>query len=65
MQDSRSILNNLTSRKFLVALGSLISATLLCWNHMIADGVYSVVMVATVGAYLTANVIQKNIPKTQ
>lgn len=63
MQDSGSSLNSFTSRKFLVAIGSLVSATILCWNHMIADGVYSVVMIATVGAYLTANVAQKNITK--
>lgn len=49
----------LLSRKFLVALGSLISASLLCWNGHIADGVYSAVVIATVGAYQTANVMQK------
>lgn len=50
-------------RKFVVALGSLASATLLCWHGHIADGVYSAVMIATVGAYLAANVSQKAVTK--
>jgi hypothetical protein len=47
------------SRKFIIALVSIISCTVLVLNKSIADGVYSAVMVATVGAYLAANVIQK------
>lgn len=51
--------DKLLSRKFLVAFGSLISASVLCYTGHIADGVYSAVMIATVGAYLAANVMQK------
>lgn len=47
------------SRKFLLAVGSLISAHILCYTGHIADGVYSAVMLATVGAYMAANVGQK------
>lgn len=47
------------SRKFILALLSLISATALCITGHIADGVYSAVIIATVGAYMTANVAQK------
>ncbi len=47
------------SRKFILALLSLASATGLCITGNIADGVYSAVVIATVGAYLTANVAQK------
>lgn len=47
------------SRKFILALLSLISATVLCVTGHIADGVYSAVVIATVGAYMTANVAQK------
>ena len=47
------------SRKFILALLSLISATVLCITGHIADGVYSAVAIATVGAYMTANVAQK------
>lgn len=48
------------SRKFILALLSLISATALCVTGHVADGVYSAVaFCATVGAYMTANVAQK------
>ena len=47
------------SRKFILALLSLASATALCYTGHIADGVYSAVVIATVGAYLAANVTQK------
>ena len=50
---------SLLSRKFLLAMSTLISNHYLVANHFIADGVYSAVMIATVGAYLTANVVQK------
>jgi hypothetical protein len=54
----------MTSRKFILALLSLLSATLLCAFDKIADGVYSAVVIATVGAYLAANVTQKITEKT-
>ncbi len=47
------------SRKFLLALLSLASATGLVWSGQIADGVYSAVVIATVGAYIAGNVTQK------
>lgn len=47
------------SRKFILALLSLASATGLCLYGHISDGVYSAVVIATVGAYMTANVTQK------
>jgi hypothetical protein len=47
------------SRKFLLATATLASATWLVYSGHIADGVYSAVVIATVGAYLTANVAQK------
>lgn len=48
-----------TSRKFLLALAVIASATALVCFEKIADGVYSAVVIATVGAYLTSNVAQK------
>lgn len=48
-----------TSRKFILAVLTLASATWLCRSGYIADGVYSAVVIATVGAYLAANVSQK------
>jgi hypothetical protein len=51
----------LGSRKFILALFSLASATTLCWLGNIADGVYSAVVIATVAAYITGNVAQKQV----
>lgn len=52
-------MNRYASRKFLLAFASLVSATSLVWMGHISDGVYSAVVIATVGAYLAANVGQK------
>ena len=49
------------SRKFILAALALISATVLCYLGHIADGVYSAVVIATVGAYLAANVAQRKV----
>ena len=51
------------SRKFLLSVASLLSATGLVAFGMIADGVYSAVVIATVGAYITGNVAQKAVVK--
>ncbi len=48
-------MEKLTSRKFILAVLALASATGLCWFGHIADGVYATVVTATVGAYMTAN----------
>lgn len=47
------------SRKFLLAFAALASATWLTYTGHIADGVYSAVVIATVGAYVAGNVAQK------
>lgn len=49
----------MSSRKFILALLSCASCTALCAFGLIADGVYSAVMIATIGAYSAANVGQK------
>lgn len=51
------------SRKFILALLSLVSATGLVAFGLIADGVYSAVVIATVGAYIAGNVAQKAVEK--
>ena len=52
-------MNRFASRKFLLSLLSLVSASALVWFAKIDGGVYSAVMVATVAAYITGNVVQK------
>lgn len=47
------------SRKFLLAVLVLISASVLVWTNHIADGVYSAVIIADIAAYLASNVTQK------
>ena len=54
------IINKITSRKFILTVLTLLSATTLCFTGNIADGVYSTVVIASVGAYITGNVLQKN-----
>ena len=51
------------SRKFLLSAASLLSATGLVAFGMIADGVYSAVVIATVGVYVAGNVTQKALAK--
>jgi hypothetical protein len=52
-------MNKFTSRKFLLSLLTLTSATWLVYAGHIADGVYSAVVIATVASYITGNVAQK------
>lgn len=56
-------LQRLLSRKFLLAMASVLSCSLLVWFGKINDGVYSAVMLATLAAYLSANVMQKQAEK--
>lgn len=48
-----------SSRKFILATLSLLAASVLVWFGRISDGVFSSVVIASVGAYLAANVGQK------
>lgn len=52
-------MKHIASRKFLLALATVASATWLVAAGHIADGVYSAVVIAAVGGYLAANVTQK------
>lgn len=46
-------------RKFFVAMSSIISCSLLTYFGYIHEGVYSAVMLGTIGAYIAGNVTQK------
>lgn len=58
-------LSTFGGRRFLLALGSGISTTVLQWNGKLdAPGAtYAMVVIATVAAYITGNVAQKKIEK--
>ena len=51
------------SRKFVVAMSAIASASWLVYSGHIADGVYSAVVIAAVGGYLAANVTQRAVVK--
>ena len=61
---SEAALAKFSSRKFILAMTAVLTSTFLVWFAKISDGVYSAVMLATLGAYLTANVMQKQVEKT-
>lgn len=52
------------SRKFVMSMGVVISASVLVWFGRIDAGVYSAVVIAVVGGYLAANVTQKKLVDT-
>lgn len=47
-------------RKFIIALLAILCTTLLVAYAKITDGVYSTVLIATIGAYIAGNVTQKS-----
>jgi hypothetical protein len=52
-------MNKFLSRKFAIALASLVSASYLAMESVIGAGDYKAVIIATVGAYIAGNVAQK------
>jgi len=55
--------SRMTSRKFLLALVTLGTASMLLWFGRIEPMVWRDVVIATVGAYITANVTQRVMTK--
>lgn len=51
----------LGGRRFLLVVSTQISVTALVWAGKISDDVYSVVVLATVAAYITGNVAQRSV----
>jgi predicted PurR-regulated permease PerM len=52
-------LDTFGGRRFLLTVATQISVTALVWFAKISDDVYSVVVLATVAAYITGNVVQR------
>lgn len=56
-------MGRLASRKFILAMATLGVTAWLCAAGHIHEGVYSAVVIATVGAYIAGNLGQKFITK--
>lgn len=63
MTDEAQTSNRYASRKFILALLALIALAALCWFRLIDGSQFITGLVATVGAYMTANVSQKAVTK--
>ena len=54
-------LDAIGGRRFLLTVAAQLSCNVLVWFGKISDDVYSVVILATVAAYITGNVMQRRI----
>lgn len=52
-------INCLGGRRFLLTVGCGLATTILVWYGKISDEVYATVIIATVGAYIAGNTMQK------
>lgn len=52
-------IERLGGRKFLLSLGCGFVTSLLCYFGKISDAIYAMVILGTVGAYITGNTVQK------
>lgn len=53
-----SLLQRVGGQKFILSMVVVLLTTLLCWFSKIEPGIYSVVIVAVVGAFVAGDVIQ-------
>ena len=53
------MLSKVGGRRFLLSVGCGAVTAILAWNGKITDVAYSAVVIATVGAYIGGNVLQK------
>lgn len=56
-----TLIESIGGRKFVMTLGCGLATTALTWFGKIDAATYSLVIVATVGAYITGNVVQKKV----
>lgn len=54
-----NVICSLGGRRFLLTLGCGAVTAFLCWHGKISGEVYAAVTIATIGAYITGNVVQK------
>jgi hypothetical protein len=59
MVDTRDMMERFGGRRFALTVATQISVTALVWWGKISDDVYSIVVLATVAAYITGNTVQK------
>jgi hypothetical protein len=52
-------LERIGGRRFMLTVATQVSVTALVWFGKISDDVYSIVVLATVAAYITGNTVQK------
>ncbi len=58
-----NLIEQFGGRRFLLTLGCGIATTVLTWFAKIDGATYSLVTIATVGAYITGNTYQKTRPQ--
>lgn len=54
-----NLIESIGGRKFVMTLGCGVATTALTWFSKIDGNTYSLVIIATVGAYIAGNVAQK------
>lgn len=58
----RKLLEEIGGRRFMMAMGTGITCSVLVWFGKISGEVFQWTVVLTVGAYITGNTVQKVIP---
>ena len=58
----RQTIESVGGRRFLMAMGAGITATVLVWFAKISGDVYQWIVLGTVGAYIVGNTAQKVLP---
>lgn len=57
-------MTNLSSRKFILAMATMMSSTWLMYEHVLTSGDYKAIILGIVGVYVAGNVTQKATAKT-
>ena len=55
----RDFIENIGGRRFIMSMGAGIATTALTWFGKIDGATYALVVIGTVGAYITGNTAQK------